>query len=75
MKSMTCRQLGGACDLVFEAETFEQIAELSKRHGMEMYQKQDPAHLDAMNKIQAMMQNPEEMKAWYEEKKREFDAL
>ncbi|WP_268745561.1 hypothetical protein [Vibrio sp. ER1A] len=42
---------------------------------MEMYQKQEPAHLDAMNKIQAMMQNPEEMKAWYEEKKREFDAL
>ncbi|NOH28792.1 hypothetical protein [Vibrio mediterranei] len=75
MKSMTCRQLGGACDLVFEAETFEQIAELSKQHGMEMYQKQEPAHLDAMNKIQAMMQNPEEMKAWYEEKKREFDAL
>ncbi|MCG9624117.1 DUF1059 domain-containing protein [Vibrio mediterranei] len=75
MKSMTCRQLGGACDLVFEAETFEQIAELSKQHGMEMYQKQEPAHLDAMNKIQVMMQNPEEMKAWYEEKKREFDAL
>ncbi|EDL53744.1 MULTISPECIES: hypothetical protein [Vibrio] len=75
MKSMTCRQLGGACDVVFEAETFEQIAELSKQHGMEMYQKQEPAHLDAMNKIQAMMQNPEEMKAWYEEKKREFDAL
>jgi predicted component of type VI protein secretion system len=75
MKSMTCRQLGGACDVVFEAETFEQIAELSKQHGMEMYQKQEPAHLDAMNKIQAMMQNPEEMKAWYEEKKREFNAL
>ncbi|MCY9855916.1 DUF1059 domain-containing protein [Vibrio mediterranei] len=75
MKSMTCRQLGGACDVVFEAETFEQIAELSKQHGMEMYQKQEPAHLDAMNKMQAMMQNPEEMKAWYEEKKREFDAL
>ncbi|MCF4174843.1 DUF1059 domain-containing protein [Vibrio sp. McD22-P3] len=75
MKSMTCRQLGGACDVVFEAETFEQIAELSKQHGMKMYQKQEPAHLDAMNKIQAMMQNPEEMKAWYEEKKREFDAL
>lgn len=75
MKSMTCRQLGGACDVVFEAETFEQIAELSKQHGMEMYQKQEPAHLDAMNKIQEMMQNPEEMKAWYEEKKREFDAL
>ncbi|MBY6196748.1 DUF1059 domain-containing protein [Vibrio hangzhouensis] len=75
MKTMTCKQLGGACDLVFEAETFEEIAELSKQHGMEMYQQQDPAHLRAMAKVQAMMQDPEKMKAWYEAKKREFDSL
>ncbi|SEF97225.1 DUF1059 domain-containing protein [Vibrio hangzhouensis] len=75
MKTMTCKQLGGACDLVFEAETFEEIAELSKQHGMEMYQQQDPAHLEAMAKVQAMMQDPEVMKAWYEAKKREFDSL
>lgn len=75
MKTMTCKQLGGACDLMFEAETFEEIAELSKQHGIEMYQQQDPAHLKAMAKVQAMMQDPEEMKAWYEAKKREFDSL
>jgi len=27
----TCKQLGGACDKVFQADTFEEIAELSKR--------------------------------------------
>ena len=30
MKTMTCRQLGGACDLGFRAESFEEMAELSK---------------------------------------------
>ncbi|MDB9932834.1 hypothetical protein OAD28_09005 [Flavobacteriales bacterium] len=39
MKKMTCKQLGGACDLVFEANTFDEMAELSKQHGTEMYQK------------------------------------
>ena len=39
MKTMTCRQLGGACDTEFKANTFEEIAEMSKSHGMEMFQK------------------------------------
>ena len=30
MKTMTCKQLGGACNLEFKAETFEEIAEMSK---------------------------------------------
>ena len=38
MKTMTCSQLGGACDKEFQAETFEEMAELSKQHGMEMFQ-------------------------------------
>lgn len=37
MKTMTCKQLGGACDKEFSANTFEEIAELSKQHGMEMH--------------------------------------
>ena len=32
MKAMTCKQLGGACDRVFHANSFEEIAELSKKH-------------------------------------------
>ncbi|GAL25490.1 hypothetical protein JCM19239_3764 [Vibrio variabilis] len=61
MKSMTCKQLGGACDLEFQADTFEEIAELSKQHGMEMYQQQEPAHLDAMAKMQELMKDPAAM--------------
>lgn len=45
---MTCKQLGGACDLMFQAETFEEIAEMSKNHGMEMFRADDEPHLEAM---------------------------
>ncbi len=75
MKTMTCKQLGGACDEEFHADTFEEIAEVSKKHGMQMFQKGDEAHLEAMNAMQALMQNPEAMKEWFENKKKEFDAL
>ncbi|GAB5399935.1 MAG: hypothetical protein Aureis2KO_15200 [Aureisphaera sp.] len=75
MKKMTCNQLGGACDLEFQAETFEEIAEMSKNHGMEMFQKQDKAHLDAMKAMRALAQEPGAMEAWFEEKRKEFQGL
>lgn len=51
------------------------MVELSKQHGMEMFQAQDAEHLEAMNKVQALMQNPEEMTKWFENKKQEFNSL
>ncbi|MDQ8185664.1 hypothetical protein [Pelagicoccus sp. SDUM812002] len=74
MKTMTCHQLGGACDETFRAETFEELTELSKAHGMDMFQKQDPAHLEAMNKMMQLMQNPEEMNKWMDERRKDFEA-
>jgi hypothetical protein len=75
VKTMNCRQLGGACDKEFHANSFEEIAEMSKQHGMEMFQKKDEAHLKAMSEMQKLMENPGAMKAWFEKKKKEFDAL
>lgn len=31
---MSCEQLGGSCDKKFHAETFKEIAELGKQHGL-----------------------------------------
>jgi predicted small metal-binding protein len=75
MKTMTCKQLGGACDLEFQAETFEEMAELSKKHGMEMYSKKDPDHIKAMGEMQKLMQTPEAMQQWFADKKKEFEVL
>jgi len=75
MKSMTCRQLGGACDEVFTANSFEEVAEQSKQHGMAMFQQQDAAHVEAMEKMKSLMQDPAAMQTWFEEKKKEFENL
>lgn len=75
MKSMTCKQLGGACDTVFRAETFEEMANLSRSHGTEMYKKGDIAHLDAMNKMKDTMSDPDAMREWMDEKRKEFEVL
>ncbi|MES2212285.1 MAG: DUF1059 domain-containing protein [Pseudomonadota bacterium] len=75
MKTMTCNQLGGACDKEFHAETFEEMAEMSKQHAMEMFQKQDTAHLEVMNKMQDLVKIPGEMDRWFLSKRKEFEAL
>ena len=73
MKTMTCRQLGGACDETFSANTFEEMAELSKAHGMEMMQKQDAAHLKIMGEMKAIMEKPGAIEDYMAEKKKAFD--
>jgi len=75
MKTMNCKQLGGACDEEFHADTFEEIADMSKNHGMAMFDKNDEQHLKAMSEMQDLMQDPDAMKNWFENKKKEFDAL
>lgn len=75
MKTMTCNQLGGACDEEFTAETFDEMASLSQQHGMAMFQQQDEAYLKAMQDMQALMQNPDAMKEWFESKRQEFENL
>ena len=75
MKTMTCNQLGGACDVAFHADTFEEMAELSRAHAMEKIQEADEAHLEAMKKMSELMQSPEAMGKWMEEKRREFNSL
>lgn len=72
---MTCKQLGGACDKEFHANTFEEMAEMSKKHAHEMYQKGDEKHLKTMNQMMNLMKNPKAMKEWFENKKKEFNAL
>ncbi len=75
MKTMNCKQLGGACEMEFSAETFDEMVELSKKHGMEMFQAQDEAHLKVMQDIQELMKNPVAMQNWFDSKRAEFEAL
>ena len=75
MKTMTCKQLGGACDTQFHATSFEEMVEQSKKHGIEMFQIGDEEHLKALNEMKKLMKTPEAMKDWFANKRKEFDAL
>ena len=75
MKTMTCKQLGGACDMKFQANTFEEMAQLSKEHGMQMFQQQDEDHLKIIQEMTVLMQDPAAMQKWFENKRQEFEAL
>ncbi len=75
MKTMTCKQLGGACDNEFHVNTFDEMAELSRKHGQEMGEAGDKAHLGAMNNMKALMNDPAGMKKWMDDREDEFEAL
>jgi len=75
MKKMTCRELGGACDMEFTTTTFEEMVAQSKAHGTEMFIQKDADHLAAMEKMQLLMQSPTELQKWFGEKRKAFEAL
>jgi len=74
MKTMTCHQLGGACEQVFSGETFDDLAAQSQQHGKEMYAANDGPHMAAMGAMMELM-NSGEMDSWMAARKAEFDAL
>ena len=74
VKKMTCKQLAGACDMEFHAETFEEMAKMSKKHAMEMVEKGDKAHLRKMDEMKELMERGEAVR-WFEGKRKEFDNL
>jgi hypothetical protein len=75
MKTMSCKQLGGACEETLSANTFEEMASLSKEYGKEMFKKNDAAHLEAMRSMQKLMETPNAIQDWFQEKRKAFDAL
>jgi hypothetical protein len=75
MKTMTCKQLGGACNEAFSANSFDQIAMMVSKHAREMVQQGDAAHIEAMNEMRQSMTSPEAMDAWMNDKRNAFNAL
>lgn len=75
MKTMTCRQLGGACDQAFNANSFDEIAMMVSKHARQMVQNGDLPHVEAMNEMRSSMASPEAMKTWMDDKRKAFDAL
>ena len=75
MKTMTCDQLGGACQQTFSANNFDDIAMMVSKHAREKVQQGDLAHIKAMNEMRNNMTSPDAMKKWMDSKREEFNEL
>ena len=72
---MTCDHLGGACHFKIQAENFSDMAALSRKHALEMIQKGDQAHQEAMRKMKELMQSSHAIDQWMKEKEKIFNTL
>jgi predicted small metal-binding protein len=75
MKTMTCRQLGGACDLELHGENADEIINQQDQHLKEVVAAGDTAHEQARNDMKGRWKNPIKGMGWYKSTKKQFAAL
>lgn len=75
MKTMTCRQLGGPCDLELRADTADDIIKAQDQHLKEALRSGDTTHEDAAGQMRGRWKHPKQALGWYLDTKRTFAAL
>jgi hypothetical protein len=75
MKTMTCSQLGGPCDLPHHGNTANEVIKAQDSHLKEMVAKGDETHKSALSEMQGRWKHPVSGMGWYRKTKREFAAL
>lgn len=75
MKIMTCRQLGGPCDLPHRAGTADEAIKAQDRHLNDMVAGGDDVHAPALQQMKGRWRHPVSGMGWYRGAKRDFAAL
>ena len=75
MKTMTCKPLGGPCDLALRGETADQVIKAQDKHLKEMVANGDETHRAARESMKGRWKNTIAGMGWYRSVKREFAAL
>ena len=75
MKTMTCRQLGGPCDLQLRGDTADEVIKAQDRHLKEAVAAGDTTHEEALAAMKGRWKNPLKGMGWYKSTKREFAEL
>ncbi len=75
MKTMTCRQLGGACDLALSGETADEVIKAQDQHLRGAVAGGDPTHEPALAEMKGRWKHPIKGMGWYKDTKREFASL
>ncbi|HEY9310756.1 hypothetical protein [Williamsia sp.] len=75
MKTMTCKQLGGPCDLELRGEKADDVIHAQDSHLKEMVANGDTAHEPALKDMQGRWKRPIAGLGWYRSTKKTFAAL
>ena len=75
MKTMTCRQMGGPCDMSISGNTADEMLKNSTKHIKEMTEKGDEGHKKVMVMMEEMQKNPATGKEWNDKFRMDFAAL
>lgn len=75
MKTMTCKQLGGACDLQLRGETADEVIKAQDKHLREAVAAGDGVHKPALDEMKGRWKHPIKGMGWYKNTKKEFAAL
>ncbi|GMA42061.1 DUF1059 domain-containing protein [Mobilicoccus caccae] len=75
MKAMTCRQLGGPCDLQLRGENADEVIQAQDRHLKEAVAAGDVTHEQAREEMKGRWKRPKKSLDWYFGAKKAFAAL
>lgn len=75
MKTMTCRQLGGPCDVAHHGDDANEIIRAQDRHLQEAVAAGSSDHAPALKDMKARWRRPVSGLKWYRQVQRDFAAL
>lgn len=75
MKTMTCRQLGGPCDLPHRGGTADDVIQAQDRHLKDQEQAGDASHKPARDDMKGRWKRPKKSLDWYFGMKKAFAEL
>jgi hypothetical protein len=75
MKTMTCRQLGGPCDLQLHGDTADDVIKAQDQHLQDAVGAGDDTHADALKAMKGRWKHPVSGMKWYRTAKKDFAAL
>jgi predicted small metal-binding protein len=75
MKTMTCRQLGGPCDLVHQGEDANEIIRDQDQHLKDAVAAGKSDHASALKEMKGRWKRPVSGLKWYRQVQRDFAGL
>ncbi len=74
MKTMTCHDLGGPCDLAHRGDSADEVIKAQDRHLKEAEKSGDASHQEARDAMKGRWKHPKRSMDWYRDTKAAFAA-